>query len=66
VLRENDNPKTLEDWAGSKHLTLTLVFTDIVKSTKIGKSWVIQIGLMTYSCISLERANLPRTTIVML
>lgn len=29
-------PTTLEEWAGSKHLSLTLAFTDIVESTKIG------------------------------
>jgi len=27
---------TLEEWAGSQHLNLTLLFTDIVKSTDIG------------------------------
>ena len=37
MLPENDNPKTLEEWARSKHLSLTIVFTDIVSSTKIGK-----------------------------
>lgn len=29
-------PNTLEEWAGSRHLSLTLLFTDIVKSTSIG------------------------------
>lgn len=29
--------KTLEEWAGSQHVSLGLVFTDIVKSTEIGK-----------------------------
>jgi hypothetical protein len=28
---------TLEEWAGSQNLNLTLVFTDIVDSTLIGK-----------------------------
>lgn len=28
--------QTLEDWAGSQHLNLALVFTDIVDSTTIG------------------------------
>ena len=41
----NNDPKTLEDWAGSKHLGLTLLFTDIVKSTAIGmklgdRTWI--------------------------
>jgi class 3 adenylate cyclase len=31
-----DGQQTLEDWAGSQHLSLALVFTDIVKSTEIG------------------------------
>jgi len=31
-----DNTVTLEEWAGAKHVTLTLLFTDIVKSTSIG------------------------------
>lgn len=30
------NYRTLEQWAGAVHLGLTLVFTDIVSSTKIG------------------------------
>lgn len=29
--------KTLEEWAGLQHVSLGLVFTDIVKSTEIGK-----------------------------
>lgn len=29
--------ETLEEWAGSQHVILGLVFTDIVKSTEIGK-----------------------------
>ncbi len=29
-------PNALEEWAGSRHLSLTLLFTDIVKSTSIG------------------------------
>ena len=29
--------RTLEEWAGSQHVSLGLVFTDIVKSTEIGK-----------------------------
>jgi class 3 adenylate cyclase len=33
----NETEQTLEKWAGSKHLGLTLVFTDIVASTRIGK-----------------------------
>jgi class 3 adenylate cyclase len=37
VLPQKENRKTLEEWAGSKHLSLTLVFTDIVESTKIGR-----------------------------
>lgn len=36
MLSQNQPPLTLEQWAGSKHLSLTLVFTDIVESTKIG------------------------------
>ena len=35
---QKENHKTLEEWAGSKHLILTLVFTDIVGSTEIGNS----------------------------
>src|SRR6202022_1338020 len=31
------SPMTLEDWAGSQDLNLTLVFTDIVDSTLIGR-----------------------------
>jgi class 3 adenylate cyclase len=31
-----EESKTLEEWAGSQHLNLTLAFTDIVKSTAIG------------------------------
>jgi class 3 adenylate cyclase len=31
-----DNNLTLEEWAGSQHLSLGLVFTDIVASTEIG------------------------------
>src|SRR6266404_1262630 len=33
---EHKNRQTLEEWAGSQHLGLTLVFTDIVESTDIG------------------------------
>ena len=33
---EQDGSKTLEEWAGLQHLILTLAFTDIVDSTKIG------------------------------
>lgn len=29
---------TLEDWAGARHLSLTLLFTDIVSSTALGQS----------------------------
>jgi class 3 adenylate cyclase len=29
---------TLEEWAGHRHLSLTVVFTDIVKSTQIGSA----------------------------
>ena len=36
VSPQKEDRKTLEEWAGSKHLSLTLVFTDIVESTKIG------------------------------
>src|SRR2546421_6963930 len=32
-----DIPNTLEGWAGSRHLSLTLLFTDIVQSTLIGR-----------------------------
>jgi len=32
----NDCFQTLEEWAGAPHLSLTLLFTDIVDSTKIG------------------------------
>jgi class 3 adenylate cyclase len=32
-----EQPKTLEEWAGSQHLSLGLVFTDIVESTAIGR-----------------------------
>ena len=35
---QKENHKTLEEWAGSKHLILTLVFADIVGSTEIGNS----------------------------
>ncbi len=31
-----DLPKSLEEWARSRHLSLTLLFTDIVQSTLIG------------------------------
>lgn len=31
-----NNPQTLQEWAGAQYLTLTLVFTDIVDSTAIG------------------------------
>jgi class 3 adenylate cyclase len=34
---QDSGPATLEDWAGSQNLNLTLVFTDIVDSTLIGK-----------------------------
>ena len=34
---EYDTPTTLEEWAGSQNLNLTLVFTDIVDSTAIGR-----------------------------
>ena len=34
---EYDVPPTLEEWAGSQNLNLTLVFTDIVDSTAIGR-----------------------------
>ena len=33
---EYDVPPTLEEWAGSQNLNLTLVFTDIVDWTAIG------------------------------
>ncbi len=33
---QQQTPKTLEEWAGATHPNLTLVFTDIVESTKIG------------------------------
>lgn len=33
---EDQKPLTLEDWAGTQNLALTLVFTDIVDSTRIG------------------------------
>lgn len=36
MLSQNEPPLTLEDWAGSQHLELTLLFTDIVASTDIG------------------------------
>ena len=35
-LSEDQEPLTLEDWAGAQDLGLTLVFTDIVDSTSIG------------------------------
>jgi class 3 adenylate cyclase len=35
-MSENQKPFTLEDWAKAQYLTLSLVFTDIVDSTKIG------------------------------
>jgi hypothetical protein len=28
--------RSLEEWAGTQHLSLTLLFTDIVDSTNIG------------------------------
>jgi class 3 adenylate cyclase len=39
------NQRTLEEWAGANHLSLTLLFTDIVQSTSIGiklgdRKWV--------------------------
>lgn len=34
---QHTSPITLEDWAGSQDLNLTLVFTDIVDSTLIGR-----------------------------
>ena len=34
---QHTSPLTLEDWAGSQDLSLTLVFTDIVDSTLIGR-----------------------------
>src|SRR5262245_56274467 len=45
VPRSIDTRGTLEDWAGSQHLSLGLLFTDIVKSTEIGrkrgdKKWI--------------------------
>lgn len=33
---QRNSPRTLEEWARSQHLNLTLVFTDIVDSTAIG------------------------------
>jgi class 3 adenylate cyclase len=33
---QQSNQQTLEEWAGAKHLSLTLLFTDIVQSTSIG------------------------------
>jgi class 3 adenylate cyclase len=36
VLPQREHCQTLEEWAQSKHLSLTLAFTDIVDSTKIG------------------------------
>ena len=38
-------PNSLEEWAGSRHLSLTLLFTDIVQSTLIGlklgdRNWI--------------------------
>lgn len=38
MLPQEEHRKTLEEWAGSQHLILTLVFTDIVGSTEIGNS----------------------------
>jgi class 3 adenylate cyclase len=35
-MSEDHQLQTLEDWAGTQNLTLSLVFTDIVDSTKIG------------------------------
>ncbi len=35
-MSEDQKPGTLEDWAGAQNLALTLVFTDIVDSTRIG------------------------------
>ncbi|HEY0378081.1 MAG TPA: adenylate/guanylate cyclase domain-containing protein [Pyrinomonadaceae bacterium] len=42
---EDRSTRTLEEWAGSQHLNLTLVFTDIVDSTAIGvklgdRTWI--------------------------
>lgn len=37
MLPKDEKQITLEEWAGSQHLNLTLVFTDIVESTTIGK-----------------------------
>ncbi len=41
--------RSLEDWAGVKHLSLTLVFTDIVSSTALGQSigddrWIVDLA----------------------
>lgn len=33
---QNSTKQTLEEWAGSRHPTLALVFTDIVQSTELG------------------------------
>ena len=45
-----DSFVSLEDWAGATNLTLTLVFTDIVKSTEIAKKlgdvrWIRNVSL---------------------
>ena len=38
MLPQKGIPQTLEEWAGYQHLSLTLVFTDIVESTRIGSA----------------------------
>ena len=37
MFSDHEAPITLEKWAGSQNLNLTLVFTDIVDSTTIGR-----------------------------
>lgn len=40
-MSENQEPMTLEDWAGAQNLALTLVFTDIVFVKVIGDSLML-------------------------
>ena len=51
------NPKTLEEWAGSQHLSLGLVFTD---NRNWNEAWRRKVGLTISSRISQWAENLPR------
>jgi len=55
-LSENQEPMTLEGWAGAQNLALTLVFTDIVDSTNIG----IKLGDTTWIENLMEHFSVAR------